>query len=620
VGDFKVSAILNDIERRAFYQSAVQDLEAFEQMLAEGLIDKGNNTIGVEQELCLVYADGNPAKVAPYVLENVGDKHYTNELALFNLEINLDPQTLTGTCFSEVENNLISLVAMGNKWAKDRKAHLFLAGILPTIRYRDLKYESMTPELRYEILSEELLKLRGRAFEIYLQGVDDFYTKLQTVLFEACNTSFQTHLQVNPENFVDQYNWAQMIAAPVMGVAANSPLLFGKELWAENRIALFKQSLDTRKHNHVYSRMPRVYFGNKWLTTSPVDIWREDLIRFPLIFKAEGIQNPMKTLSQGKMPLLRSIRLHNGTTYTWNRLCYGVNDNKAHIRLECRYMPAGPTLVDEVANFVLWAGVMKGLPEEDRKIWKETNFQSIKSNFVRAARTGIETMLYWKGKTVTIAELVSDELLPMAERGLSELNVNQEDISKYLGIIEKRLETNTNGATWAIKRFRKLKSKYEIPLACEILTQEMLEIQNANIPIHEYRERPISKVKARKVEDVMKSDIYRVDEDMTLSIAKRIMSWKMIHHLPVENSQGQLVGIVSQSCFKEAKSDDVKIKEVMHSLLITCSPECTLEFAVDKMRIHSIHSLLIMEDENLVGILTYNDLKKHIDRELLLTF
>jgi CBS domain-containing protein len=608
VGDFKVSAISNDLERRDFYNSAVRDLEAFDIMMKEGLLDKSSSTIGVEQELCLIHEDGNPAKIAPFILENIGNAKYTNELALFNLEINLDPLKLVNKCFSKTEDNILQLIAQGDHWAQQKNAHIFLAGILPTIRYRDLKYGSMTPEIRYKILSEELLRLRGRAFEVYLQGVDDFYTKLQTVLFEACNTSFQTHLQINPDDFVDQFNWAQMIAGPVISVSANSPLLFGKELWAENRIALFKQSLDTRSHNHVYSRMARVYFGRNWLTTSPIDIWKEDLIRFPLIFKAEGLKDPIKELEKGNMPLLKAIRLHNGTTYTWNRLCYGVNNNLAHIRLECRYLPAGPTLVDEIANFAFWTGLMKGQSQEDKKLWTKTNFQSTKSNFIRAARTGIETVFDWRGKSVTSEELLLGELIPMARNGLEKMNVDGDDIEKYLGIIEGRVKSKINGANWAINRYRKLKEKYKMPLACEILTREMLEIQEENIPIHLHIDKIITPTQPRKVEDLMESDIYRVNENMPLSFAKRIMKWKDIHHLPVENNSGDLVGIVSESCMKNVNNEEVKIKETMHTLLISCTPQCPLDEAMKKMRIHSIHSLLIIEDEHLVGILTTRDL------------
>lgn len=611
MGDFRVAAIKNDVERTDFYNCAVRDLEAFDIMVREGLLDKNSSTIGVEQELCLVRADGNPAKIAPFILDNISSPLYTNELALFNLEINLEPKHLTNLCFSEVENDLKDLISQGNVWAGKQDAEIFLAGILPTIRYRDLKYESMTPEQRYKILSEELLQLRGRAFEIYLQGVDDFFTKLQTVLFEACNTSFQTHLQINPDEFIDQFNWAQMIAGPVLSVAANSPLLFGKELWAENRIALFKQSLDTRSHNHVYSRMARVYFGKNWLTSSPVDIWKEDLIRFPIIFRAEGLDDPMDQLKKGILPSLRAIRLHNGTTYTWNRLCYGVQDNEAHLRLECRYLPAGPTLVDEVANFALWAGLMKSQSEEEEQIWNKSNFQATKSNFIRAARTGIETVFDWRGKVMTSEQLLIDELIPMARKGLEKMKVNTADIDKYLGIIEGRVISKVNGANWAIHRFRKLKAKYKTPLACEVLTREMLEIQKENLPIHLYAEKPIPQAKPRKVEDLMESDIYRVNEDMPLSFAKRIMIWKNIRHLPVENGKGELVGIISETCLNNKSMEEEKIKESMHTLLISCAPECSLEDAKVKMRIHAIQSLLIIEDGHLVGILTTRDLEKH---------
>ena len=274
MGDFKIKPIRNQETRNTVYQNILRDLEAFKLMLKEGMIESRGDRIGAEQEICIVDKLGNPTPSALKILKDLDQKEYTNELALFNLEANLDPMKFSGDCFSAMERKLESLIDLGQQSANKQEVNLFLTGILPSINYRHLQFSNMTPEPRYQELSQELLRLRGSSFEIYLQGVDDLNSTLDSVLFEACNTSFQMHLQIPPNEFVQKFNWAQMISGPVLAACTNSPFIFGKELWAESRIALFKQSLDIRSQKN-YSRtiLPRVYFGHNWIRNSPSEIW-----------------------------------------------------------------------------------------------------------------------------------------------------------------------------------------------------------------------------------------------------------------------------------------------------------------------------------------------------------
>jgi hypothetical protein len=62
--------------------------------------------------------------------------------------------------------------------------------------------------------------------------------------------------------------------------------------------------------------------------------------------------------TRGEMPKLTALRLHNGTVYRWNRACYGDDDGKAHLRIENRVLPAGPTPRDEIANAAFFFGLM----------------------------------------------------------------------------------------------------------------------------------------------------------------------------------------------------------------------------------------------------------------------
>ena len=264
---------------------------------------------------------------------------------------------------------------------------------------------------------------------------------LGSVLFEACNTSFQLHLQIKPDEFVAKHNWSQMIAGPVLSACVNSPLLFGNELWAETRIALFKQSLDTRSsQKYLRKKLPRVYFGNDWLKDSAAELWKGDLMRFPLILTSDNLHDSGAILSEGGIPDLRAIRLHNGTTYTWNRLCYGHTKPKPHLRIECRYLPSGPSGLDEVANFAFWIGLMNATPEGGTEFWRSVDFKNAKNNFIKAARTGLNTVFRWYGKNHTAKELILEQLLPKAKEGLEKVSVSADNISKYLGVIEKRVK------------------------------------------------------------------------------------------------------------------------------------------------------------------------------------
>ena len=617
MGDFRIKAIYSREERNAFYHQIFKDLEVFEYLLDNNLIDPGDKTIGAEQELTIINQFGLPQSIAPEFLEVINDPHYTNELAKFDLEINLDPVVLKERCFSNYEKELNNLIALGNEVAAGFDASLFLTGILPTIVREHLDFEFMTPIERYKVLSNELLAIRGNLFEIYLQGVDDLHMKLGSILFEACNTSFQSHLQINPVQFKEQFNWAQMISGPVLSVCTNSPILFGKELWSENRIALFKQSLDTRDFDsHYRQKEPRVYFGKSWFEGKPSDLWKNDVARFPLIFRGEGEEDSGVQLQQGITPLLRAVRLHNGTTYTWNRLCYGVNDNVPHIRIECRYMPAGPTPADEIANMAFWVGLMKAMPDEPG-FWRKQDFRVSVDNFYRAARTGIHSVLDWNLKKYKAPKLIEHILLPLAERGLSSCNVNSDDISKYLGIIRDRAVSTQTGSEWQIRNFRMLTNKFKPALASKILVTESLKLQNQNIPVSKWPDISTGKLKiyfakyfdVLTVADIMSCDLYTVKDDVTLELAKNIMEFKNFHHVIIENQDYTYVGVLSKRNLENVPDINSKIiSDIQLDPVQTVTTEMTVREAQKIFDSDPDTVLLVMERSKVVGIVTEKDL------------
>lgn len=600
------------------YQYALKDLQAFERMWQDNAFIQTPIKIGAEQELCIVNQNYQPAKSALDLLDSIDDPHYTNELGLFNLEINLDPIDLKADCFRVTEQNLLSLLKKGQAKAELIDEKILMAGILPTLSPEHLRFDYMTPIPRYKTLSKMLHSIRGGQFEIYLQGVDELIASLGSVLFEACNTSFQLHLQIKPDEFVDKFNWSQMIAGPVLSACTNSPLLFGRELWSESRVALFKQSLDTRSSkNHLRKKLPRVYFGSEWLSDSPINLWKNELMRFPLLLTSDDLVDANKVLDQGDTPDLRAIRLHNGTTYTWNRLCYGPG-KQAHLRIECRYLPAGPSAIDEVANFAFWVGLMNAVPEN----WEnETNaipFKDVKANFIKAARNGLSTVLNWYGKNIPARQLILETLLPMAKQGLESCEIDQQDIDKYLGVIEQRVRSEQTGSDWTIKNYRSHLKQNNA--ANQELVAQMINYQNENIPVHEWE------VEAQKsimvgaldskvpytVGNLMSTDIYTINEDASLELVEQIMDWNNIHHLPVENHRGNLVGIITDGILKKSKQSDESVKyaaDIMLTDLVSVNKNSSIADLKATLAKHQLSGVPVVYDDKLIGMITTNDIK-----------
>lgn len=624
MGDFNIRPIRDAIDRKQMYAFAINDIKAFELMLERKQFNQGPPMIGAEQELCIVDRQLEPATSALKILDKINSPNYTNELALFNLEINLDPLPLTGNCFSKMEANLLALLQKGQIAAESLTHQLLLCGVLPTVQYRHLQFEYMTPIQRYQVLSKVLANIRGDHFEIYLQGVDELNMSLESVLFEACNTSFQMHLQIHPDEFISKYNWAQLIAGPVLATATNSPLLFGRELWAETRIALFKQSLDTRSaKNHMRKKLPRVYFGHDWLRESPAELWKNELMRFPLLLTSDNFTDSMRSVEREEVPDLRAIRLHNGTTYTWNRLCYGPSSPQPHLRIECRYLPAGPTPVDEIANLAFWTGLMEGQPADWKNFWHKLDFRIAKDNFIRAARTGLHTIVNWMGTPVAVKELVLGTLLPLAGTGLLKLKVDSADIDKYLSIIADRVEKGQTGTDWQIQHFRNHNQFQSKSLSLKALTQRMIDYQKANLPVAEWeilaegnqqKQAFLLPDQSVLVEDLMSTDIFSLHEEDSIELARQMMTWKNIHHLPVENFKGELVGILTDGLLSRLAPaidealplvGDIMIREV-----ITADAKDDLTQAKAVMETHQLSCLPITYQYKLVGILTQNDLEQ----------
>ena len=620
MGQQAVKSIQTSREKINFLSFLINDILALDRMIKEDRFEKNKQRIGAEQELCLVDDHYDPARTGPEILPRIEDKHLTTELAKFNLEINLDPFEIRPDCLRQTEKQLHELLNKTQSVASDFGSSILLCGILPTIRFGHLQEEWMTPMVRYKGLSDMIKSIRGKDFEIHIQGVDELIASLDSVLFEACNTSFQLHLQIHPSDYVRLYNWAQLIAGPILSVSTNSPLLLGRELWQETRIALFQQSVDSRSSsNHLRDKEPRVGFGSDWIWESVSELFKDHLTRFPLILTTDISENALDQLDEGIIPKLGALGIHNGTIYTWNRPCYGITNGLPHLRIENRYLPGGPSTADEMANFAFWLGLMKGMPEEYRYFYLSTSFRVAKDNFFRAARTGMNTVFNWFGQPVEAGKLVLDTLLPIARVGLKKMQVNQTDADRYLDIIENRVIKRKSGAQWQVRNFRKLKENFNVSLALNELTKGMLERQQTGDPVHLWpaidakRYHPVIS-KEDCVSKVMQTDLFTVTEDEPMILARAIMKWKKIRHLPVENLKGDLTGLITATNLKAFEDlpeswENIPVKKVMVKKLITVNGATTISSAKNMMDIYSVGCLPIVEHNKMVGLVTDTDLK-----------
>lgn len=602
-----------------FVNALLRDISAIELMIDGNLFESENERIGAEQEVCIVTENFKPADNSIELLNAIQHPQFTTELAKYNIEINLLPQILQPGCFAAMENDLLEKYHLAAGHAANNNTKLVLAGILPTISRNEISLDYLTPLERYHMLSKKLRDLRGRQFDLYLKGVDELHIRHDSIMFEACNTSFQTHLQIPPAEFVPAYNWALAISAPVLAIASNSPLLLGKELWSEIRIALFQQSIDTRHSiDEIREQRPRVTFGKDWIYNSITEIYKEDITRFEVLINADIEENALDCLAQNNTPNLSALRLHNGTIYRWNRMCYGITENKPHMRIECRYIPAGPTIKDEIANAAFWVGLMKARPENVKKIWEHFDFKDVKSNFFKSARSGIESVFIWMGKQISAKDLIKNELLPLAHEGLKNCGFSNEEIYVYLGIIEKRLETAT-GSQWQVRNFRNLKKVMNVSDALVSITEFMYNQQQQNIPVCDWPDIDIDATVKRQVKNMftvkqlMSTDVITVYPNDPVALVAEIMKWNDVNHIVVEDKKGNLQGVVTSGHIAEllaAKKElsEISVKKIMRKDISTISPEASISEALEIMQNLWISSLPVVSDNKLMGIVTKNDM------------
>ncbi|MGF2946779.1 glutamate--cysteine ligase [Mycobacterium sp. Lab-001] len=484
----------NRIHRREYRRKVRLCLDVFETMLARSNFDSERPLTGMEIECNLIDADYQPAMSNRSVLDAIADPAFQSELGAYNIEFNVPPRALAGRTASDLEAEVRAGLNTAEDKANRGGAHIVMIGILPTLMPEHLRDNWMSESRRYAALNDSIFNARGEDIQIDISGPEPLSWNAGSIAPESACTSVQLHLQLAPEAFAANWNAAQVLAGPQLALAANSPYFFGHRLWAETRIELFAQSTDTRSEQlKTRGVRPRVWFGERWIT-SVLDLYRENIRYFPSLLPEVSEEDPAAELAAGRIPHLSELRLHNGTVYRWNRPVYDVSETDGavhpHLRLENRVLPAGPTVIDMLANAAFYYGALRSLSEAEQPLWEDMSFAAAQANFLETARRGMAARLHWPGVgEVTASRLVLDTLLPLAHEGLRRWGVDAGVRDRFLGVIEGRAATGRNGATWQVATVRALQqSGMTRTAALAGMLRRYCAHMHANEPVHTWED------------------------------------------------------------------------------------------------------------------------------------
>ncbi len=452
-----------------FRRRLARETELLGAWISEGRLACDEPLGGFELEAWLIDGRGWPAPVNERFLAALDDPLVVPELSTFNVELNTPPRALGARTLDTMHDDLAALWRRCETAAAQLGAHVMMVGILPTVRQADLTLGNMSSMQRFRALNDQVFRLRhGRPIELDIRGEETMRLEHHDVMLEAAATSFQIHLMVDAGRAVRAFNAAKMLSAPMVALSANSPYLFGKDLWAETRIPLFEQAVAVGGSND--SR--RVTFGTRYAEDSILECFEANRDRYPVL---------LPTLMDQPPEQLAHLRLHNGTIWRWNRPLVGFSaDGSPHLRIEHRVAPSGPTAADAIANAAFFFGAMAVALSDPRPPEDYVAFEEARSNFYAAARHGLEAEVVWQGRRGAVADLLRERLLPMAAHGLARLGVAAGERTRWLGIVEQRVASRRTGAHWQRAWIKAHGPDFEG------LVRRYLTHQRADQPVHEW--------------------------------------------------------------------------------------------------------------------------------------
>jgi len=456
---------------REYHDRLQQELDLLRRWFDEQAFDAGANTGGFEVEAWLIDRTGRPAPLNRPFLELLNSSMVVPELAAFNIELNTSVQNLTGRVLSRMQEELEHTLDQCRHTAEKLDADVLMIGILPTVREKELALNNMSMLTRYRALNEQILRLRkGEALQLDISGRELLQTEHHDVMLEAAATSFQIHIKIPQTQSVRYFNAAVLLSAPMVAMAANSPYLFGLDLWDETRIPLFEQAVSVALPNVRLA--DRVTFGRGYIQQSLFECFEENLQRYEILLP-EVMSGPPENLNH--------LRLHNGTIWRWNRPLIGFNNGLPHLRIEHRVVPAGPTAIDTIANAAFFYGLVHMLANAEDAPESLLGFDLARTNFYAAARNGLNSMVTWlEGRSMPMHELLIEVLLPMARQGLKQQEFDSDDIDTYLDVIRGRLRSRCNGTAWQ----RAWVERHGHDMVA--LTRAYASNQKSGSPVHEW--------------------------------------------------------------------------------------------------------------------------------------
>ncbi len=424
---------------------------------------------GFELEAWLIGPQGHPAPINEAFLQGLGHPLVVPELSTFNVELNTPPTPLGPGAFAAMHRELAALWRACELEAARHSARMLMIGILPTVSQDDLSLANMSSLQRYRALNEQVFRLRGGApLRLDIHGHDHLQLEHRDVMLEAATTSFQIHLKVDAGQAARAFNCAKMLSAPMVALAANSPYLFGHDLWAETRIPLFEQAVAVGGSD--YSK--RVTFGIRYAQDSILECFEANRSRYPVL---------LPTLLDTPLEQLAHLRLHNGTIWRWNRPLIGFDaDGRPHIRIEHRVAPSGPSPRDLVANAAFYFGAMAALLARPTPPEELLPFAAARSNFYAAARAGLTGPARWDGRVGPLDQLCLQQLLPLARQGLERLGVTADESNRWLNLVQARIASGRTGAAWQ----RTWVARHGADFAG--LVQAYRQGQQSDRPVHEW--------------------------------------------------------------------------------------------------------------------------------------
>ena len=466
-------------------------MELLLQQKGFGAVTPDSLRMGAELEMYIVDQEGQPLGINLDLLHEAQDSQLTLELNRYNLEYNLTPYSLQQKPFESTEQEISAKLKQINQIAQSHQAKVIPIGILPTLKPCHLGSMFLTDRERYRILVRQLVKRRGCDFQIDINGKHPLQMAMRDITLEGANTSFQIHYRVEPDHYVDCYNAFQMVSPLVLALSANSPCLFGHELWQETRIPLFKQSIDARiKDRYQWHEPARVDFGQGWLRRSALEIFQQTVSLYPALLPICSDEDATAQFRHKMVPQLAELRLHQGTVWTWNRPVYDPEDG-GHLRIELRALPSGPTAIDMSANAAFYIGLAEAYKDKMQSLLPALPFLLAEYNFYRAAQFGLKAQIVWPDmassgcKQQPIIDVLMASL-DQAKIGLQSIGISESESQKYIGVIQTRLERQVTGADWQIRRVAHYHRTHSKEESLRLMLMDYINNSLANIPVSEW--------------------------------------------------------------------------------------------------------------------------------------